>query len=147
MSLDWVNQILTSLSSIPTADWTALGSWLLAGGGSSVITQLIKHFRQDAWLEKSEKRAGAMAVIVLSVVSLLSSAAYYILFTPNAALSTLAGHFAFIVAAAHFWYWLSVKPIYKQVITLLEDAAKWRSATTPQSTAAIAGETTESFVG
>jgi hypothetical protein len=135
---DWLNTLLN----LPISDWTALGSFLAAGGVVSVLTQFVKHFRAPKWLNHPT----AMARFVISFFSFLTAAANYILSTPSKSLSLILAHFAVILTAAHFWYWLSVSPAYKWLISLLDDAAKWRASTAPQSAAATVGvQPTEQF--
>lgn len=129
---------LSILSTLSGADWTALAAFVGLGAYTSVFTKFITHFRASKWDHPT-----AMARFAVTAVSLLTAASQYILKPGTGStahiLTLVIEHAAFILTAAHLWYWLSVQPLYTSFLGLLEDAAKWRAATKPQPTAAAAG--------
>lgn len=112
----------------------AIGSVAMLGLGASLLTQIIKHYRGSNWAHPD-----AMARGVLSVISFVTAAVTYVVNNPNwqitnKALPWLAGVTAGVVGFAHFWYWLTIQPVYKNLVTALQDAAKWRESTKPINT-------------
>lgn len=128
----WINLI----SQIPKSDWTALGAFLAAGGGVSVVLQVIKHFKSID--------SAAISRALLATFSFMTAAVNYILYTPGSSLSVLASHTAIVMTAAHVWYWFTVGPAYKWLVTLLNDAENYRSMTAPQPTS-VAEQPPEQF--
>lgn len=131
--------ILNLLHSLTPADWTALLGFLGVGGANSVVTKVVTHLRSEKWLHPA-----AMARFIIVTVCVMTAASQYILgggtnLTWQRVVVLIVEHAGWLIAIAHFWYWLSVQPAYTYFLGIVEDAAKWRAAVKPQSTAAAAG--------
>lgn len=128
------------LTTLTPADWTALLGFLGVGGANSVVTKVIVHLRQEKWLNHPT----AMARFVVVAVCVITAAMQYVVgggsnLTVARVVTLIVEHAAWLLAIAHFWFWLTVQPAYKYFLGLLEDAAKWRASTAPQPTAGAAG--------
>lgn len=110
---------------VPGHDWTALLGWLAAGGGISVVLQVIKHFKGI--------NSAAIARTILVFLSTVTGLAAFILTSPGLQLiPSIAKYTALLIAVAHFWYWLTVSPVYKWFTRLLQDAEQLKTLTIGQ---------------
>lgn len=121
---------LTNLMhSVPAAFWPALLTWVVAGGGVSLIVELINV------LLKVEGQNIARAEV--SFFSFLGGVLMFVTQAPSlSVLPTIGQYSAVLLGVAHVWFWLATQPLGKAIKTDLADAAAYRQLNAPQNTSA-----------
>jgi hypothetical protein len=122
-------ELVHYVENIPMSEWKLLGSYVLGGVGVSVVLQAIRHKFQ-----LFESQHTKWVIGLLTVLSLIASAAAYLINHQSATPYILIPHFSYIMTAAFFVYHMSVNPLYEKLINLLSDAGQYRAIVEPQQT-------------
>jgi hypothetical protein len=113
--------------SLPSGFLPGLLMWAVAGGGVSILVELINV------LFKIEGQNLARAEVTF--FSFVGGVLTFITTTPGLnLLPAIGGYSVALLGIAHVWFWLATQPLGKAIKTDLADAAAFRQLSAPQKT-------------